>query len=70
VNLEPIEAAALAGADRGEVPPRCVRVAEPLTLTAALGNEPLAVGVGGKVGPVDGDVLAELGRLLAKRDET
>jgi hypothetical protein len=33
------------------------------TLAATLAHEPLAVGVGGHVGAVDGDVAAKLGKL-------
>jgi dTDP-4-amino-4,6-dideoxygalactose transaminase len=46
-------------------PQRGVRIGElgVCALAATLGDEPLAVGVGGHVGAVDGDVAAKFGKL-------
>jgi len=45
--------------------PRRIGVGVALALRAVLRQEPLAVGVGGKVGAVNGNVLAHVGQPLA-----
>ncbi len=63
LNLEPVETAALPGRDCGTVSPRGVRVGVAFALRPVLGEEPLAVRVGGHVGGVDRDVPAIVGQL-------
>jgi hypothetical protein len=60
VDLVAVEPAALAGRDGGAVAPGGVGVAVALALRAVLGEVALAVGVGGQVGAVDGDVAAHV----------
>jgi hypothetical protein len=62
-----VEASAFASRDSGAMPPRGIGVAEPLALAPALGNEPLAIGVGGQITCVNGYVFSQVGVLLAKR---
>jgi hypothetical protein len=65
VDLVAVEAAALAGGDGGAVAPGGVGVAESFALASALGDEALAVRVGGHVAAVDGDVNASTGKLAS-----
>jgi hypothetical protein len=61
-----VKRAGRAGGDRRAVTPGGVRVAVALALRATLVEVLLAVGVGGHVGSVDGDGLAQFGELLVQ----
>lgn len=67
VRLVAVETTALAGRDGRTVVPGSVGVRELRALRAVVEQELLTVGVGGKVGAVDGDVLAEVGQFVAQR---
>ena len=66
MDLVPVEAAALARADGGAMPPRCVRIGVCLALGAAVVEEPLPVRVRGHVGSVDSDLAAHVGMVFAQ----
>jgi hypothetical protein len=66
VELVAVERSGRPGADRRAVAPSGVRVAVGLALRPALVQVPLAVGVSGQVAGVNGDGLAQLGKLLVQ----
>ena len=63
LQLVSVVPASGAGRDGGAVPPRGVRVGEPLALAAALRDVPLTVRERGKVGGVNSHVYADTGQL-------
>src|SRR5438128_896118 len=70
MNAIAVEAAALADADRGAVPPGRIGVGEPLALRAVLREEALPISIGGHVRGVNRNITTHVRRLLSKRGRT